>query len=652
MIMLQFPRCVKNEMTDLTGLTSIKEEKRMNPIGKWLLGAAVCCILLSAGCTFKPAVTETEGGVPSVPHAAGQATPEPTATPAPTPIPFDLAADASEPVLTSASAKEDIQAAASAENGADAYEAYFNADGYDAEPGDDTAPALRLDCRSDGASGGRVVVLNGVCCAISGNKLVTAHVVDDGLEFLQTAELGAQWSSGYTDAGEPAGSEDVPLRLYAYGDRLAVIYAHYEVRTVAGVLRTVEYTGIDLYEVSGAGAAQRLHSMGQSGSFLQAEISDGILTVMSGHAPEFSDTGEFPDDGLPSVITDGAGRTLAFDRIYLSDAGYSRSFTTVAAYSLNESAIRDAVSFFGFGDNVMLEQGSVYLWSRRWLDTVPENGLAERVRLLSECTDLYRLSLINGRFEANGALTLNGAVPGPGALFAADDAVTAVTALRQGYFLSGSEDLTVPEGQGRGYALSVIGGDMVRRSSVVLPTGAEQRFVASSGYDLVFSDGDTAQAIRVSAGPDGVMSAASAAYPAVKADIAAPWGDDSFLFFCRDGEGSTRLSVWGMDRGEYASRTFARDFYSSVDHPESYVILYDKNIIAFPAEDSYCVFRLDENGAVALSADVYSSGPAGGMSAALYDRYLFIAGSDGLTCYDTADWTEVEDAALKALRKR
>ncbi len=624
----------------------------MDSFGKWVLAAAAVCVVLAAGCTYKPDVA-VDGAEPSAgTHTVTQVTPEPTATPAPTPVPFELAAYASEPKLIGANSAEDVLAAASISRDNSGYEALFAVETDAAAPDDGAKPALKLDPWSGDKNGGKAAASGNTCFAISGSKLIAVRATDDGLESLKAIGIGEQWTSGYSESGEPEGYEDIPLRLFLYGSRLAVVYSHYEARSAAGELRTNEYTGVDVYEVSDPGSPQLLRSMGQRGSFLDAELTDGNLTLLTRQEPEIPEDGSIADDQFPYVISDGTSRQISPEKIFLSETGSDRSFITAAVYSLSESSLKDAVSFFGFDRDVLLKNGSIYVWASRWTEIMPEGNSSDPIRILSECTDLYRITLTGDRFEPDGAVSMNGAIPGPGAVTISENENSVITALRQGYYLQDPDNLTVPEEQGRGFSLVLFDDSMEHSSSRILPVEREQKLTASFRDHVFFSGPATAQVVHI-IGTDEeepVLSVGTAG--PVSADLAAAWNSDSYLFFRRSADGITKLSVWGEGRGEFASRTFAGDFISAVDHPESFMILPDKNIIAFPAEDSYCVFRLDGSDSIVLSVDAYSSGPAGGMSAALSDRYLFIAGGDTLVCYDTTDWTEVEDAALIALRKK
>ena len=117
---------------------------------------------------------------------------------------------------------------------------------------------------------------------------------------------------------------------------------------------------------------------------------------------------------------------------------------------------------------------------------------------------------------------------------------------------------------------------------------------------------------------------ASSGGDAIAADALLPWKNGGFAAFRHETAGQMVLSLYDSSLKKTAERTFGSDYSSTLESLQSYIVLPEKNLLGFAADDSYCLYA-ENNGEIEYCLSVFLTDWAWNARAFEQNGYLCIA---------------------------
>lgn len=565
-------------------------------------------IALLAGCSSsrqpEPAATEE----PVV-------TPAPTATPAP--ISLEAAAETNRTELRAFSDYNDV----------------FSTLAERETAGEDTgtletASALSAAASFHDLTESDILRVDGEYIYVLSDKNLTIfRLSGEAGELISTTPVGTAWSSFGSDSGTFTGSERTPLALFLRGSRLAVLLDVYGYESIGSEIRYSEYVGVDFYDVSDPYTPVLLASAGQDGVFSGAWMSGGALCVATDYSVSDVSDAANAKQYVPCVHTAAESRLPPVESLYALPAG-GEGCAVLSAYSLDEPAQRNAVAVYGAeAKNVYAVPGCIFLTdtrpvsaeSRRMSDDM--GSYTEYAELV--CTDLFRFDYDASGIRLGSFGIVSGVLPEK----------SAITPFGSGYVcvseVSGSY-LRMYEGKGGPVPAAEKSGSTLYMLDASLAVTA-QLSELPDGSSIVWA-GFTADAVLLS-GEKGSYIAdfsvsgsitASGSGDAIAADALLPWKNGGFAAFRHESAGQMVLSLYDASLKKTAERTFGSDYSSTLESLQSYIVLPEKNLLGFAADDSYCLYA-ENSGEIEYCLSVYLNDWAWNARAFEQNGFLCIA---------------------------
>ena len=566
-------------------------------------------IALLAGCSSsrEPVPAATEEPV---------VTPSPTATPAP--ITFEAAAEANRAELRTFSSYDDVLSAVQEETNSE------KADGDTPE----TASAMLAAVSLQDLTERDILRVDGeYIYALSDKNLTIFRLSGEAGELISTTPVGTAWSSSGSDSGSFTGSERTPLALFLHGSRLAVLLDVYGYESAGSEVRYSEYVGVDFYDVSDPYAPVLLASAGQDGVFSEAWMSGGAFCVATDYS--ISDVSDAANSNqyVPGVHSAADSRLLGTESLYALPAG-GEGCVVFGAYSLDEAAQKNAVAVYGTeAKNVYAVPGSVFLTdtrpvsaeSRRMSDDM--GSYTEYAELV--CTDLFRFDYDASGIRLGSSGIVSGVLPEKGAIAPFGSGYVFVSEVSGSYLrMYEGNGGTVPAAEKRGSTLYMLDASLAVAAQLSeLPDGSS---IVWAGFtpETVLLSGEKASYIADFSVPGSITASGSG--DAIAADALLPWKNGGFAAFRHEGAGQMVLSIYDTSLKKTAERTFGSDYSSTLESLQSYIVLPEKNLLGFAADDSYCLYA-ENNGEIEYCLSVYLNDWAWNARAFEQNGFLCIA---------------------------
>ncbi len=566
-------------------------------------------IALLAGCSSsrqpEPAATEA----PAV-------TPSPTATPAP--ISFEAAAEANRTELRTFS---DYGAVFTAlREAADAAEEEMTVP--------ETASALSAAASFHDLAESDILRVDGeYIYALSDKTLTIFRLSGEAGELISATPVGTAWSSSGSDSGSFTGSERTPLALFLRGSRLAVLLDVYGYESAGSEVRYSEYVGVDIYDVSDPSAPVLLASAGQDGVFSEAWMSSGALCVATEYSVADLTGAENTESFVPRLHTAAESHLLDAGSLYALPNG-GEGCAVLGVYSLDDAAQKNAVAVYGAAaKNVYAVPGGIFLTdtrsvsaeSRRMSDDL--GAFTEYAELV--CTDLFRFDYDSSGLRLGGSGIVSGVLPEKSAIASFGSGYVCVSEV-SGLYLRMYEGKggPVPAAEPSGSTLYALDASLAVTAELSqLPDGGS---IVWAGFtpETVLLSGDTGSYIA-DLSASGAITASSGG-DAIAADALLPWKNGGFAAFRHETAGQMVLSLYDSSLKKTAERTFGSDYSSTLESLQSYIVLPEKNLLGFAADDSYCLYA-ENNGEIEYCLSVFLTDWAWNARAFEQNGYLCIA---------------------------
>ncbi len=406
-------------------------------------------------------------------------------------------------------------------------------------------------------------------------------------------------------------------------------------------MRYSEYVGVDFYDVSDPHTPVLLASAGQSGVYSDAWMSGGALCVATDFsvldAADAADTDKF----IPRVHTAADSRQLEAESLYALPNG-GEGCTVLGGYSLDEAAQKNAVAVYGIeAKNVYAVPGGLFLTdtrsvsaeSRRMNDSMGD--YTEYLELL--CTDLFRFDYDASGIRPAASGVVSGLLPEKSAIAPFGSGYVCLSEVSGSYInMYVGKGGPAPAAEQTGSALYTLDAALTVTAKLSeLPNG-DGILWAGFTPETVLLSGENGSCIADLSVP-GTITAVPGG-DAILADALLPWKNGGYAAFRHESAGQMALALYDSSLKKTAERTFGSDYSSTLESLQSYIVLPEKNLLGFAADDSYCLYA-ENNGEIEYCLSVFLTDWAWNARAFEQNGYLCIADRREVFVYlpDTLD---------------
>ena len=607
------------------------------------LAALTACTSREQGASGPSATPASESGATPVPTA--------TPTPSPSPAPFEYivenarAGTAYDAILPCSSYEDIFDAAErSAANAAADFWAAVEPDGYISE---NELPVVTAVTIGDTGAAGDIMACDGSLLYILAEKdLLIVRLNGEETKLLSRTKVGTDWTAWEASSvGDVNGSEKIPVSLFVYGHRLAILSDYYNYCTENGELGYTEYAALDVYDVTDPTAPTPVGSLGQDGEIRAAGISGGAFYLVTAYTPpenaERGDSASF----VPCLYSKEQKSALSPEKAWIAADGKEPGCALVAIYELTSGRLLDARAVYGVSPDPFIGDGEMFFFSTRaasgfsrHYDTA--DGTADEIAAAS-CTDLIRLSFDSGSFSVDTPATILGALSGTDCLYQCDGVLSCVVSVDQRRFT------TYSSGQGDAvreqfFALCRLDEDMTVMDFTPLASeGNEDGWVGFLADRAVFTGVSSGISTLLDMSDPQNVSL-SFLSDAVMADTVRSLGENGYSVFYRSSSGKLTLTVYDSSFSVLDRRVFGSDHSNTLENRSGYFTHGEGELIAFSADDSYCVYGLDENGTIILIGDVYLTDWAWNARGFWYDDTLYVADTREIVACNLSDFSDLQ----------
>ena len=442
---------------------------------------------------------------------------------------------------------------------------------------------------------------------LTDKNLTIFHLSGEAGELISTTPVGTAWSSLRRFRQLCRKRTWLPLALFLRGSRLAVLLDVYGYESFGDEMRYSEYVGVDFYDVSDPHTPVLLASVGQSGVYSDAWMSGGALCVATDFSVLDASDAVDTDKLIPRVHTAADSRLLETEGLYALPNG-GEGCTVLGGYSLDEAAQKNAVAVYGIeAKNVYPVPGGLFLTdtrsvsaeSRRMSDSVGD--YTEYVELL--CTDLFRFDFDASGIRPAASGVVSGLLPEKSAIAPFGSGYVCLSEVSGSYtnMYVGKSD-PAPAAEQTGSALYTLDAALTVTAKLsALPNG-DGILWAGFTPETVLLSGENGSCIADLSVP-GTITAVPGG-DAILADALLPWKNDGYAAFRHESAGQMALVLYDSSLKKTAERTFGSDYSSTLESLQSYIVLPEKNLLGFAADDSYCLYA-ENNGEIEYCLSVF-----------------------------------------------
>lgn len=579
-------------------------------------------ILLLAGCGRAGAHPVQEAS------PAPTAEPTPSPTPVPTPAPFEsVLADAAPRFSYLTDEASVLSALETARSNAAGGDLRFDMP--------DLTVCSAASCGAEETIADMIVRDGDKLYILSDKDLMIVSLEGEGTHILSRTTVGRQWKTEPGQgSGSVYGSEKAPIALYPAGEALAVVYDCYGFASIGGELTYNEYTEVEVFDLTGETPAV-LTSFGQDGLFSAAGLRDGVFYLVTG----CSDASEEGKVRFPNVYNRGLPVEIPADRILFAEEGSASGFSVLGSYEMDTGKRTDVWAVLGFERDVYAADGTILFYSRRYAQGPSRSfeGFSEALQVL--VTDLCRFRVTEEGLRADGSAALIGGLPDSRCMHLSNGQLRCLTVIdSHRYAVDGAEGPFAQDEDRRGALLSLLNEDMEPLGS--LGTLPKDEAISWAGFlpGGVILTGEEGHSFRADLSDPAWPDAGTRLKQEIRADALHPWGEDGLIAFTQTEPGRLSLTVYDADLKAMAGRDFGSDFSSTLENVRGYFTDYEKGLIGFTADDSYCFYTVTED-ALSFVNSVYLEDWAWNARAFADEDALYVADTGEVLVYST-DGTE------------
>ncbi len=599
-----------------------------------------------AGCTMR----ETAAPVTGPDTVAPSSTPEATATPEPipTPIPMELVIAQSSPSYTTISEYSQLS---------DALSFIEEKQGQTlwAQKGDwyvwGLEEAQLTGTRAgEGASAGDIMTTDGEYLYMIADKdLVIVRLAVDGAAAVSRTKIGSDWTAWEdTSVQKVNGSEKIPSAVFCSGDRLVVISDYYNYSSQNGDIGYTEYTAVDVFDISDPAAPVLLTEYGQDGAPAAAKINGKAFVLITDWQYVPDEENADPTAVVPASHYQGQITVLSPDKLMAVTDGSSAGCSVMGVYDLTAGVMSDARAVYGVPADPFFGEGEIIFYVSRVADsysrsyTDPERGAATEF-VAAACTDLYRFVIDenengSGTVSFDGVYTVEGVI-GDSRCLDRYEGQFRCAAIKDERRRTDYENGTHKIERITPCDIMLLDGSMKVAASAEMSDGASDTWVGFLGDRAVLTHENGSILARLS-DADALRDTRTLSRKVI-AQAIRNLGEKGYSAFYRSEAGKLTLTVYDTELETLFERSFGSDHSSTLENLAGYFTDGASGIIAFSADDSYCVYSFDAEKGLTLKGNVYLSDWAWNARGFVLDGMLYVADTRELFIYNLSDFSVV-----------
>lgn len=568
-------------------------------------------------------------GASSTPAPTEAATPSPT--PEPTPIPYDLVAEQSGIEYSFLQNREEYLEALSLISS--------NAGAPATDPRQDEPELSAVRVNDTGTAGDYMARSGDILYILTERELAAVKLAGAETRVLGRYPVGVSWTGRGEEPREPvSGYEKTPLQVYCSGDRLVVLSDWYGYDNSPWDINYTEYIAVDIYDVKDPSGPRLLNSFGQSGIVSAAGIWKDTFYLVTDCPAYADDTGT--DAALPTLYSVAGSEPLPFSGICFAKAGSYNGCALMCSYDLKTAYRSDSRAMLGVSADAYTGDGKLYMTVPRTAQSPSRTISSAEEFAFIRCSDVYCWSLENGGIELKAAGTVNGVIPDSGCMYLNGDDLWCLTNLDQRLFTGASPEQW--DSRETGSALYRLDEDL--HPTGVIAADAQEPQISWVGFlgstaAVSTDDGRTflADLSEPPASPSG-----NALKTEINAHAIRSFGESGYTAFYRTGPGKLELTVYDEKLKMMDSKSFGSDHSSTLDNLRGYTVDGRDGIVAFSADDSYCLYSFGKKEGLTYRAGVYLNDWAWNARGFSDEGYFYTADRNEIAVTDKKDMSEIQ----------
>ncbi len=530
-----------------------------------------------------------------------------------------------------------------------------------------------------GVDEGDIVKTDGTYIYIlRGSELIVMQADGADVTDVSNTFVGQDWEQTTTEDGRAHTQEKLPLELYL-SDGSAVVVSSYTDWTGSAPASDIakgsgsNYVVVDIYDITDPAAPTLVKSLGQDGYEIASRMIGGVLYLCTSYYPDTPEKGD-ESTYAPRLYDGDTASVVPCDSIGLMPYANSMTYAVAASYDIASGTRLSSQSVLGGGETVYMTAENLYLCA-----SVYDDGAGEPYKdgdyTVTDYTSgvntaVNRFAIVDGKlaFAANGAV--------PGALknqFSLDE--------QDGYLRMATTEQT--------YSYSVYRDEKHDFENTKANDDAAQTrndvYVLDSGLNTVGSvaglaKGETVFSARFD-GDYGYLCTYRQTDPVFAVDLTDPAnpkvvgelklsGYSDYLHVWSDGLlfglGMETQAVDGADGGttvdgmklvmidtsdpaklhDLHTQAIDADYSEALYNHKAILVDSDKNLIAFPAENSYLVYGYSADEGFTLRKEISISQWDDNNRGLYIGDYFYVVGSDQVNVLDLSTLENVAQAII------
>ncbi len=404
--------------------------------------------------------------------------------------------------------------------------------------------------------------------------------------------------------------------MMLYGDRLYLIGSYYDwSRNNNGA--DEQYTFAKVYDLGDRTEPKETATLKQQGNYRTARLIDDVLVIVSDYRVYsilYDDVR--PIEYCPKVVNDDSEKTLAPGDIYVNPDSKENGFTVVTTINAADGSEYDShKAVLGGCDTVYCSGTDLLIASQEWKNDQSEEQTDKDgkhfVKIITGTdTNLFRFAIDNGQIEAVASTKIEGALLNQFSMDAYDGYFRLVVTRNRNEEIIWTDGIdTYDWNNSSDCALYVLDGELNVVGSIQDLAKDERvqsvRFMGDTAYFVTFRQVDPLFAADLS-DPRNPKVLSALKIPGFSAYLH-PFGEGRLLGIGYDADEehgwteNVKLSMFDISDPGNVSEAFrlsVKDVnYTSVQYNHKGVFVDVKTgTVAFPADDQYLVFRVDNSG--------------------------------------------------------
>jgi len=470
-----------------------------------------------------------------------------------------------------------------------------------------------------------------------------------------------------------------PIEMFLAGDRLIVLFSESEYPSRGGGitpltrlfdtpenlgyifpmnLRTITIT----YDISDPAKPQTIARTGQDGSYITSRLQNGIVYVITTHSVYDKPTARDPQTFVPSRYTDDEKIPLPAECIVLPDCPASTSYVVVTSMSAKTGEQVDWKSLLGYTSTVYMNQGSLIMaqsvYTPETVSTTMEDQYKVEHHVDGYNTHIVRFAIDEGELS----FVAEGEVPGDllnqFSIDEYDGHIRLVTTVS-------SNEYKIYTDEKRGFEHYEYLDNATANALYVLDLECEivgkitdlakdeyvysVRFVGDIGYFVTFRQVDPLFAVDLS-NPKKPKVLSALKIPGFSQYLH-PYGDGLLFGLGMEADEETGMTT-GMKMSMFdvsdptdvteKHKLLLDSYYSeALYNHKAILIMPDKNIIAFPAEDGYVVYGYSSQGFAKQGEMKFNDAYMG--RGVIIDDLLYVCTTSSIGVFELERFTPITD---------